>query len=120
MHDFYLEEDSGWTATHGYDRHDPNPNPRTIFVQDNARIQTAKYTQNASRESNIYTMRWPANSPNLNPIENVWVLLKFRINKRQPPPLTKQEMTDAINEKGKFCNPKITKPQLIVCPGAFN
>ena len=110
MHDFYLEEDSGWTATHGYDRHDPNPNHRTIVVQDNARVYTAKYTQNAFRESNIHTMHWQANFPDLNPIENVWALLKIRINKRHPRPLTKQELIDAINEEWEILQPEEYAP----------
>ena len=44
-------------------------------------------------------MKWPANSPDLNPIENFRSLLKSGINKRRPRLHTKQEMTDAIYEE---------------------
>lgn len=100
MHDFYLEEGSG------YSRNVTNPDHRSIVVQDNARVHTAKLTQDTFRESDIHTMRWPANSPDLNPIKNVWAILKSRINKRRPRPLTKQEMADAISEEWEYLQPE--------------
>ena len=39
-------------------------------------------------------MSWPANSPDLNPIENIWSLLKHRIGKHFP--TTRDEVITAI------------------------
>lgn len=48
----------------------------------------------------MHTMKWPADSVDLNPIENVCSLLKTRINKRRPRTHIKQEILDAIHEGG--------------------
>lgn len=93
-------------AAHGYSRIDPNSDHHSIVVQDNARVHTAKLTQEAFRGSDIRCIHWPANSPELNPIENVWAILKSRINKRRPRPLTKQEMADAISEEWEILQPE--------------
>ena len=55
---------------------------RLIFQQDNAPIHKAVGTSNFLKEYNIRTMDWPANSPDLNPIENCWTLLKKNFHRR--------------------------------------
>lgn len=105
MHDFYQELDEAWRVTHDFRREDPNPDRHCLIVQDNARIYTAKHTQDTFQNADMYIMKWPANSPDLNPIKNVCSLLKSRINKRRPRPHTKQEMTDAINEEWENLQP---------------
>jgi transposase len=42
---------------------------------------------------------WPANSPDLNPIENLWHILRTNIKKREPRPMKKQELIDALKEE---------------------
>jgi Transposase and inactivated derivatives len=57
---------------------------RAILMEDNASIHTAKLTKGYHAYHGINRMIWPAHSPDLNPIENVWRLLKYRIGKRFP------------------------------------
>ena len=59
-------------------------NPDAIFQHDNAPTHTAYIVQGLLREMNITVMDWPLYSPDLNPIENLWALLKADILKLRP------------------------------------
>ena len=53
-------------------------------MQDNASIHKAHKTIALFRSLGLQLMTWPANSPDLNPIENIWSLLKYRIGLHFP------------------------------------
>ena len=62
--------------------------PGMVFMQDNAPLHTShvvqKWLGDSSRENQIELLDWPAYSPDLNPIENIWKFLKDAINDKFP------------------------------------
>jgi len=67
-----------------------------LFQHDNARPHVAQIVQNYLNEVGIDTMEWPANSPDLNPIENVWDMIYRRFQKLPNPPNNLNGLTEDI------------------------
>ena len=57
---------------------------KTIFQQDNATHHFAAATRAFLRDNSISVPLWPALSPDMNPIENVWALMKRWIRSKRP------------------------------------
>lgn len=57
----------------------PHYTPGTIFQQDNAKIHTANIVQSWFESHGLEVVDWPAHSPDMNPIEPVWRLLKLKV-----------------------------------------
>ena len=52
---------------------------KIYFQQDNAPVHKAKDTMEYLQKENYNLIEWPAHSPDLNPIENVWHHLKLKL-----------------------------------------
>lgn len=70
-----------------------------VFVDDNARPHRTRQINAFFEENNITHMDWPANSPDLNPIENVWDYLKRLIRSRGVDPNNHHQLRTAVLEE---------------------
>ncbi|MBW0567071.1 hypothetical protein O181_106786 [Austropuccinia psidii MF-1] len=67
-----------------------------LLMDDNAPIHTAQASTNWRNWHDIIKLNWPAHSPDLNPIENVWKVMKSQISKLYQPQ-TVEELRHAID-----------------------
>ena len=58
--------------------------PGLIFMQDNAPIHKAKKVMEWFNENGIEVIDWPPYSPDLNPIEHVWYVIKKLVYQVNP------------------------------------
>jgi len=70
-----------------------------IFQQDGASSHTAKATRWYLASKHVKQLAWPAKSPDMSPIENLWSILKDRIWAREPIPHTLDQIYTAACEE---------------------
>ena len=65
-----------------------------IFQDDNAPVHRARGVETWLENQGINRMQWPAQSPDLNPIENLWNDIGMAIMRERP--VTKHQLTQCI------------------------
>ncbi|GFW19006.1 transposable element Tcb2 transposase [Trichonephila clavipes] len=70
-----------------------------VFIDDNATCHRTLAVQDCLDSEGIQRLVWPACSPDLNPIENVWDALGRQVAGRNYPPTNKNTLIRALTEE---------------------
>ena len=75
-----------------------------IFQHDNASPHSCKFTQEFLKKKKIDVLPWPPQSPDLNPIEDIWGIMSKEVYKNGRTYLTEESLWEAVQQS--FCNLK--------------
>jgi transposase len=77
------------------------PSGNGVFQEDNARPHTSRIATAAREESGLQFLPWPAQSPDLNPIENLWNDISAALQKSLEKPKNLEELEKAVKKAWK-------------------
>jgi len=75
-----------------------------IFQQDNDPKHTSRVAKEYFTRENIKLLSWPSQSPDMNPIENLWAIIKDKVADLQPK--SKLELKEAIERAWSEITPE--------------
>jgi len=70
-----------------------------LLMEDGAPVHRSAASRIWREDKNLEKLDWPAQSPDLNPIENLWSLLKSNIQSRNPRVNSVEQMREAVQKE---------------------
>lgn len=79
------------------------------FMQDNAPCHKALSVMRFLEAEDIPTLEWPPQSPDMNPIENLWAIIKGRRQKKFGIPTSRDQLIDQVYATWLEITPELCK-----------
>ena len=93
-----------------------DPSSDWTLMDDNAPPHRSLATRAFKRTAGIRTLDWPARSPDLNPIEHVWSLLKRRVRRQLRPSDDLERLEFLIKEEWNHLDQQVIKNLICSMP----
>jgi transposase len=78
-----------------------------IFQDDNAPVHRARIVKQWKEDNSVSDFPWPAQSPDLNPIEHLWDVLERKVRAHKPHPKNLNELMEVLLEEWGKIEPEV-------------
>ena len=88
-----------------------------LFQEDNAPVHTSKIARDFLKEQKVEILSWPPQSPDLNPIEEIWSFVESGLRKRNPQPSNIRELEVMVTEEWEAISKEFFRKLICSMPG---